>query len=228
MNPNLDELLKNRALNGWNLFWLITAPISLVMVRTMMRLDLSGAEAVSSMIQLSVRCAVPWLFVAFAASSLQVVFPGVFSRWLLRNRKFIGLCFAAAMAWQLSFILWLTGIHTEYYVNEVYALSDVVEGVIGYMFLIAMVLTSFRFGRSRLAPRQWKLLHTSGIYWLWIYAWSVYWFNLFYYQSPAVPIDYAYYWLGFLAWALRMGAWTKKRWKLSAVQNRPGQELQGT
>ena len=49
------------------------------------------------------------------------------------------------MAWQLLFILWLVGIHTEYYVNDVYVLSDVVEGVVGYTFLIAMVLTSFKF-----------------------------------------------------------------------------------
>jgi hypothetical protein len=219
MSTDLNELLKSKIINGWKLFWLITTPISLVMVLTMLRVDLSSAEGVSSMIQLSVRCAVPWLFIAFAASSLQVVFPGVFSRWLLRNRKFIGLCFAASMAWQLFFILWLVGIHTEYYVSDVYVLSDVVEGVFGYAFLIAMVLTSFKFGRSRLTQKQWKLLHTSGIYWLWIYAWSVYWFNVFYYQAPAVPIDYVYYWGGFLAWGLRMWAWSKKRLPKSAVRS---------
>jgi len=219
MSANLNELLKIKLINGWNLFWLITVPISSVMVLSMIRVDLSSAEAVSSMIQLSVRCAVPWLFLAFAASSLQVVFPGSFSRWLLRNRSKIGLCFAAAMAWQLSFILWLVGIHTDYYVNEVYVLSDVVEGVVGYTFLIAMVLTSFKFGRSRLTAKQWKLLHTSGIYWLWAYAWSVYWFNLFYYQDPAVLIDYVYYWGGFLAFGLRICAWSKKRWRPSTVPN---------
>ena len=219
MSTDLNELLKIKMLNGWNLFRLITVPISLVMVLTMLRVDLSSAEAISSMIQLSVRCAVPWLYLAFAASSLPVVFPGLLSRWLSRNRKFIGLCFAAAMAWQLFFILWLVGIHTEYYVNDVYVLSDVVEGVMGYSFLIAMVLTSFKFGRSRLTRKQWNLLHTSGIYWLWAYAWSVYWFNLFYYQSPAVLIDYVYYWGGFLAVGLRMCAWTRNRWRQSTVQN---------
>jgi len=209
MNANTNQLLKTKLINGWNLFWLITAPLSLAIVLTMMRVDLSSAEGVSSMIQLSVRCAVPWLFLAFAASSLQVIYPGPISRWLLRNRKILGLCFAAAMAWQLTFILWLVGIHTEYYVGEVYVLSDVVEGVVGYALLIAMVLTSFRFGRSRLNPRQWRLLHTIGIYWLWFYAWSVYWFNLFYYETPAVLLDYTYYWGGLLAWCLRMWAWHK-------------------
>ena len=44
-----------------------------------------------------------------------------------------------------------------------------------------------------------------------MYAWSVYWFNLFYYKGPALPIDYIYYWGGFLAVGLRMCAWGKKR-----------------
>ena len=90
-------------------------------------------------------------------------------------------------------------------------LSDAVEGVVGYTLLIAMTLTSFKFGRSLLTPGQWKLLHKSGIYWIWYYAWSVYWFNLFYYESPALFIDYIYYWGGLLAWGLRLAAWTKKR-----------------
>lgn len=219
MDVTLAELLKSKALNGWNLFWLITTPISLAIILRMTRVDLSSADGVSSMIQLSVRCAIPWMFVAFAASSLQVVLPGTFSRWLLRNRKFIGLCFAAAMGWQLTFILWLVGVHTDYYVNDVYVLTDVVEGLVGYSFLIAMVFTSFKFGRSLLNAKQWKLLHRSGIYWLWFYAWSVYWFNLFYYDSPAVLLDYIYYWGGLLAWAIRLWAWATKKSASDRVQN---------
>ncbi len=68
MSANLNGLLKSKTINGWNLFWLITVPISLAIVLTMLRVDLSHAEGVSSMIQLSVRCAVPWLYLAFAAS----------------------------------------------------------------------------------------------------------------------------------------------------------------
>ena len=59
--------MKNKSINEWNLFWLITGPISSVMVVAMIRAELTNAESVSSMIQLSVRCAVPLLFLAFAA-----------------------------------------------------------------------------------------------------------------------------------------------------------------
>jgi hypothetical protein len=214
MSVELNEVLKKKAVNDWTLFWLITGPISIVMVIAMMRTELSSGEAVSSMIQLSVRCAVPLLYLAFAASSIQVLFPGPLSRWLLRNRKIIGLCFAAAMAWQLLFILWLVSLYSDYYMKEVYVLRDVIEGVLGYLFLIAMVLTSFRFGRKHLDLRQWKLLHKSGIYFLWAYAFSVYWWNLFFYREP-VWLDYVYYWSGFLACGLRAAAWRKKRWQVA-------------
>ena len=210
MSVELKDILQNKALNEWRLFWLITIPISVAMVIAMAGLDLSRVENVSAMIQLSVRCAVPWLFLAFAASSLQALFPGSFSRWLLRNRKIMGLSCAAAMAWQLLFILWMVTLHTDYYTEEVYVLRDVIEGVLGYAFLTAMVLTSFKFGRSRLTSRQWKLLHTCSIYFIWAYAFSVYWYELFYYPDPDM-IDYIYYWSGFLAWSLRVTAWCKKR-----------------
>jgi len=205
----LKEILTNKAINGWNLFWLISGPISIAIIIAMLRTNLSSGEGVSSMVQLSVRCAIPWLYLAFAASSIHVLFSGQFSLWLLRNRKIIGLCFAAAMAWQLLFIVWLTSVHTDYYVREVYVLRDVFEGVIGYSFLIAMTLTSFKFGRKRLSPKQWKQLHKIGIYSLWIYAFSVYWWALYYYPDPLF-IDYVYYWGGFLAWGLRAAAWRKK------------------
>lgn len=218
MSAKPGKLLQHKIINGWNLWLSITVPISIAVVIAMSRVDLAQAENVSSMIQFTVRCAVPLLYVVFAASSLQVLFPSPFGRWLLRNRKYVGLSFAVAMGWQLLFILWLVGIHTEHYVEEVYLLSDAIEGVAGYTFLLAMVLTSFKFGRNRLSGKQWKLLHRTAIYYLWAYAWSVYWFDLFYYDDP-VLIDYVYYWAGFLAWGLRMCAWSKKQMQHTAVQS---------
>ncbi len=210
MSVELKEVLGKKAINGWRLFWLITGPISIAMIIAMMRTDLSSGPGVSSMIQLSVRCAIPWLYLAFAASSIRVLFSGPLSLWLLRNRKIFGLCFAAAMAWQALFIVWLVTVHHGYYIENVYVLRDVIEGILAYFFLTAMTLTSFQFGRKHLKPKQWKHLHKIGIYSLWMYAFGVYWWALFYYQNP-ILIDYVYYWGGFLAWGLRAAAWRKKR-----------------
>jgi hypothetical protein len=211
--------MQHKALNGWNLLALIALPISVAVLVTMLKLDMSRAANVSAMIQLSVRCAVPLLYLAFAASSLYALFPGDLSRWLLRNRGMLGFAYASAMAWQGLFIVWLVTVHREYYIGEVYVLRDAIEGVLGYGFLIAMTITSFKFTRSRMKPKHWKLLHTSGIYFLWAYAFSVYWYQLFYYQEQ-LPIDYIYYWAGFLACALRTAAWAKQRWQ-QAEKNTP-------
>ncbi len=210
MSLELKQILKNKTINEWSLFRLIAGTVSIVVIIAIMRTDLSGGEGVSSMIQLAVRCAIPLLYVAFAAGAIRILFPGAFGLWLLRNRKYIGLSFAAAMAWQLLFIVWLTSVHNDYYLREVYVLRDVFEGVIGYAFLLAMTLTSFKFGRKHLSPKQWKRLHKIGIYSLWIYSFSVYWWALYYYPDPLF-IDYVYYWGGFLAWFLRCAAWRKKR-----------------
>jgi hypothetical protein len=206
----IKQLVENRAFNSWRLFGLVVLPMSVCMVIAMASTDLSRAEGVSSMIQYSVRWAVPWIFLAFSASSVQVLFPGLASRWLLRNRKIFGLCFAAGMAWQLSFIVWLVTVHSEYYSEEVYVLRDVIEGLLGYLFLAAMTVTSFKTGRRLVTSRQWKLLHKTGIYFLWAYAFSVYWYELFYYDQPD-PIDYLYYAAGLFAWLLRVAAWSRKR-----------------
>lgn len=215
----MKELLKKPLVNGWPLFLLIVLPLSAGLIMAMVRMgdELHSGPGASAMISLSVRCAVPWLLLAFAASAVQVLRPGALSLWLLRNRKFFGLAFAAMMAWQALFIIQLVTLYREYYIAEVYALRDVLEGVIGYSFLIAMTLTSFMPMRKRLRPKTWKWLHKIGIYSLWVYVFSVYWWNLSYYADPRV-IDFVYYIAALGAWGLRALAWGKKREQKRARQ----------
>ena len=210
MSLDLKALLADKAINKWRLFWLISIPMLIAIVVTMMGADMSTASGVSSMIGFSVRLAVPFIFLVVAASSMQILFPGSFSKWWLRNRKYIGMCFAVAMSWQGLFIFIMSYFFRDYYFENVYLFRDELEGSIGYIFLPAMVVTSFHFGRKHLSAKQWKLLHKSGIYFLWAYPFSTYWWSLSYYQNP-VPLDYVYYWCGFLAFAVRIAAWGKQR-----------------
>ena len=208
-SPRGDPFL-HVAINGWPLFWLLAVPMSAFMLATMLRHNLGSAQGVSHMIQYSVRWAVPFIYIVVAASAMPRLLPCAFTRWWQRNRRYTGLVFAVAMAWQGAFIFMLSNLHSEFYYADVYALRDELEGSSGYLFLGAMVLTSFRVGRQALTARQWKLLHTSGMYFLWAYPFSVYWWNLYYYQSSA-PLDYIFYWAGFMAFAARIAAWGKRR-----------------
>lgn len=202
------SFFKDQRINGWRLYLLICCPMALAIVLAMVSADLGAAEGVSSLIAYSVRWSVPFLYLAFMTSALRTLFPAHWTLWLQRNRSMIGLCLATGMGWQLLFIIWLVVFHRDYYVDQVYVLRDVIEGLTGYTFLLAMTLTSFERWRRRLSARQWKLLHTLGIYYLWAYAFSVYWHELFYYREPDW-IDYIYYVGGASAWALRMAAWCK-------------------
>ena len=196
--------------NGWPLFWLLALPMTVFMVTGMQRFDLSTPEGVSQMIQYSVRWAVPFIYLVVASSAMPVLYPSALTRWWSRNRRYIGLVFAVAMAWQGAFIFIMSNLHSGYYHDEVYLLRDELEGSSGYLFLAAMVFTSFRFGRRLVTSAQWKVLHRSGVYFLWAYPFSVYWWNLNYYGNPA-PIDYLFYWAGLLAFASRIAAWGKRR-----------------
>ena len=150
MSDNLQQFLKHKAINGWRLFWLISAPMCALVIYEMTTVDLSTGPGVSSMIGYSVRFAVPIIFLVVAISSLQVLFPGPVPAWLLRNRKYIGLTFAVAMAWQGTFIGMMSTIYSDHYYENVFYFRDELEGSTGYIFLTAMVLTSFPVMSSRL------------------------------------------------------------------------------
>jgi DMSO/TMAO reductase YedYZ heme-binding membrane subunit len=210
MSFDLKIILKNKNINTWRLFFLISIPMCIAMIINLIGTDMKSGPGVSSMIQYSVRWAVPFIFLVVAASSVHILFQNSFSAWWLRNRKYIGLCFAVAMSWQGLFIFIMSYFFHDYYYADVYFLRDELEGSIGYIFLPAMVVTSFNFGRKHLSSKQWKLLHKSGIYFLWAYPFSVYWWNLTPYNPDPVAIDYLFYWAGFTAFALRIAAWGKK------------------
>ena len=131
--------------------------------------------------------------------------------WWVRNRKYIGLSFAVAMAWQGLFIFIMSNFFRDYYYEDVYLLRDELEGSIGYIFLPAMVITSFHFGRKYLTSQQWKILHKSAIYFLFAYPFSTYWWTLAHYYGEPGPLDFVYYWMGFLAFTARIAAWGKQR-----------------
>jgi hypothetical protein len=69
-----------------------------------------------------------------------------------------------------------------------------------------MTATSFGVFRRHITKEQWRFLHLSGVIFLWAYPFSVYWWNVFYYQTQHW-FDVLFYALGFTAFALRIFAW---------------------
>jgi hypothetical protein len=111
------------------------------------------------------------LFVsAFLASSLRKIWSNQLSIWLQKNRRYLGVSFAVSHGFHALAIIGLaivtphTAVHTDH------------GGNLGYLFIIAMTATSFDRTARLLSPNAWKILHTVGLYYLWLaltYAFSL-------------------------------------------------------
>src|SRR5215472_7729332 len=121
------------------------------------------------MVDRGVHYALPFFLVAFSASSLVVLFPGAFSRWLLANRRYFGLTFAVGMLWHFSFIAVLQIRYHPITFSLVTALD-----LVGATFLVAMTVTAFPSLSRWLSPAGWRLLHKTGAYVIWGLATYIY------------------------------------------------------
>lgn len=98
----------------------------------------------------------------FVARPLQVLRRGPVPRRLMRNRRYLGIAFAAVMTVHLALILWLKFGVT----GDGLQLLTVLLGVIAYAFIFLMLITSWDAPARALGPRYWKRLHTAGLYWI--------------------------------------------------------------
>jgi DMSO/TMAO reductase YedYZ heme-binding membrane subunit len=151
------------ALKSWPLFWALalvtTAANGLELSRTDLRSE-HGAEAI---IVHSVLRALPLLLLAFTASSLLRLWPSRGTRWLMSNRRYVGVAFAFGMAWHFLFV----GVFISSFGNPVHGI-DLALDCLGLVVLLAMTITSFRPFKRRLSSANWRRLHKAGIYTLWL------------------------------------------------------------
>jgi sulfoxide reductase heme-binding subunit YedZ len=204
------NLLQSKRCNGWPLFYLIFAINSLALMGYMPTQDLSIPRGISEMIQCSVRLCVPMLFLSFACSSIAPHAPKALSNWLTRNRRYFGLGFAAGMGWQMVFILWMLGAHSDYYMQHVYmGLESFFIYRLGpYIFLVTMTITSFFPVRKKMNRKVWYIIHWIGIYYIWWDVELTYWEEITLYNDRQI-IDYIYVTLGGLAYLARVGEWAR-------------------
>lgn len=192
-----------RAINRWRLFWVLALAISVVVALGLPGENLHSGRGLEHMILRSVRCALPLFVVAFTASSLATLWPSPYTRWLLSNRRYIGLAFAFGMAWHFSFI----GYSIFLYGNQLNPRATALD-LTGFVFLLSMTLTSFRFGARRLTPVNWRRLHKTGVYVIWFVATYIYLGNV---RGGGDPLHYAGLSVLLAAWLLRVAAWIKEK-----------------
>ena len=130
---------------------------------------LSGTDetAVRLVLRATARTSVVLFLLAFTASALQRTWPTPASRWLVANRRYLGVSFATSHFVHLMAILTLAGWSLARLV-EMTAAGPLVLGALAYAFIAAMTATSFDRTAAWLGPRRWQRLHTVGAWTIWL------------------------------------------------------------
>lgn len=148
-------------LQGWNL-----VKVSAVAVASFFALILIfhgiNEQSMRIAIRLTARTSCILFLLAFCASSLRRFKSNKLTQWLLRNRRYLGLSMAVSHSFHAIAIIGAFILSTEAIPTDNHG------GNLGYLFIIAMTITSFRYPASFLGVRGWKILHTVGMYYLWL------------------------------------------------------------
>jgi sulfoxide reductase heme-binding subunit YedZ len=147
--------------------------------------------------------AIPFL-AAFVASPLHRLRPSPTSRWLMANRRYVGLSVAASHLWHLAAILTFVARSEEFRANV--QMTIVVFGGLGFVLLGLMAATS-NDASQRALGRWWGVLHTTGLYVVWLDF-------IFTYMGPAAMGSpfHVVMTLAFAgAFGMRMLAWSASR-----------------
>jgi methionine sulfoxide reductase heme-binding subunit len=99
---------------------------------------------------------------AFVASALHKIWSNAYTAWLLKNRRYLGLSMAVSHTYHA--IAW-TGL---WVVTSGNSPQFSPLAILGYVFLIAMTVTSFRRPAAVLGQRIWQILHSTGMYYFWL------------------------------------------------------------
>ena len=145
------------AVTGWcSLGVLVLAAATLV-------IDGTGEPGMRAVIRVSALTSLLLFSGAFTASALNRLMRAPVSRWLLANRRYLGVSFAISHFVHLVPIIVLATTVPSFRANR----TTLIFGGFGYVVLAAMAATSFDRTAAWLGSRAWKRLHTFGVYYLW-------------------------------------------------------------
>jgi len=201
----------------WLEGWTLTAAAAAAVLALSLAIVLAGrasSDAIALAIRTTARTSFALFALAFTASSAHRLWPGRFTGWQRRNRRYLGVAFAASHLVHAALIATLAALDPVAFHIRAGEMSRV-PGLIGYGFVIAMAATSFDRARAWLGPRVWQVLHTVGALYLWIAF-----LNAFLGRALRMPGYWPAAGLAIAAMAIRIAAWLagRARARLGAAQ----------
>lgn len=193
-----------RWLEGWSLTLALAAAIGSLAAAIVLA-GRGGPDAIGLAIQVTARTSFALFTAAFTASAAYRLWPGRFTRWQRRNRRYLGVAFAASHLVHAAAIIALAVLQPAAFHERAGSMTPV-PGLVGYGLLLAMAATSFDRTAAWLGPRAWKVLHTVGA----IYLWGAF-VTSFLVRALRMPAYWVAVALAIAAMALRVVAWRQGR-----------------
>jgi DMSO/TMAO reductase YedYZ heme-binding membrane subunit len=150
---------------GPRLFWLIAIALSVMCAAIVM--PHVNEESVRLAIRATARTSLLLFALTFTASSLRKLWPTDLTTWLVRNRRYLGLSFAASHALHLGFIVTFARMDPSEFGAISPLLNRIVAGM-AYVFIFALALTSSNRAVALLGAQRWKRLHQVGAHYIWL------------------------------------------------------------
>ncbi|MFQ4144947.1 hypothetical protein [Chlorogloeopsis sp. ULAP02] len=150
-----------RNIQGWRIVGLSALAIG-AMVAAIWLVHGIDEQSMRMAIRATARTSYILFLCAFVASALRRIWLSPISTWLLKNRRYFGLSFAVSHTYHA--ITW-TGLW--FVTSGAHPKFDPL-GILGYVFLIGMTVTSFERPAALLSQRAWKIWHTAGMYYFWL------------------------------------------------------------
>jgi len=149
---------------GWRLFAVLTLTLIALCIGIagMRQFEVNGVRMV---IRFTARTSLLFFCLAFSAAALARLYPNAWTRWQRRNRRALGVTFAASHGLHAIAIGAFAAMYPAGFAAAT-NLGSYVFGGIGYAFIIAMTATSFDRTAAAIGPRAFRLLHLSGGYYL--------------------------------------------------------------
>ena len=156
--------LRQNWFEGWRLFAVLTLTLIAlcVWIAAMRQFEVEGIRMV---VRFTARTSLMLFCLAFGAAALARLWPNAWTRWQRRNRRFLGVTFAASHGLHAIAIAAFAAMDPPGYAAAT-NLASYIFGGVGYLFIIAMTATSFDRTAAAIGPRAWRALHLTGGYYL--------------------------------------------------------------
>lgn len=154
---------------GARLLGVLTFGLLLLMMAAMASGD-SFLDGVHAQIRMSARTSLMLFLAAYSASPLLRLWPSDVTRWLMKQRRWIGLSFAVSHILHLIGILGLVAFEPGFERD----VTTLIGGGLAYVFIVLMAATSNDLAVRRLGARNWRRLHLVGLHYIWILFFASY------------------------------------------------------